>query len=53
MASTVYLVISVTTEKFVEFNGKYDDVDDQESLINIFTDLSLIASNEKTGCSNK
>ena len=42
MASTVYPVISETAEKFVDFNDKYHGAGDQESLANIFTDLSLI-----------
>jgi regulator of sigma D len=42
MASTVYPVISKTTEQFVDFNDKYDGADDQESLTNLHTDLSLI-----------
>jgi regulator of sigma D len=42
MASTVYPVISKTTEQFVDFNDKYDGADDQESLINLHKDLSLI-----------
>lgn len=43
VASTVYSVISATTEKFVEFNDKYDGADDEESITNLFTDLSPIA----------
>jgi regulator of sigma D len=42
MASTVYPVISKTTEQFVDFNDKYDGADDQESLTNLHKDLSLI-----------
>jgi regulator of sigma D len=42
VASTVYPVISKTTEQFVEFNDKYDGADDQESLTNLYKDLSLI-----------
>lgn len=42
VASTVYPVISETTEQFVDFNDKYDGADDQESLTNLYKDLSLI-----------
>jgi regulator of sigma D len=42
MASTVYPVISKTTEQFVDFNDKYDGADDQESLTNLHKDLSII-----------
>jgi regulator of sigma D len=42
VASNVYPVISKTTEQFVEFNDKYDGADDQESLTNLYKDLSLI-----------
>lgn len=42
VATTVYPVISKTTEEFVDFNDKYDGADDQESLTNLYKDLSLI-----------
>jgi regulator of sigma D len=42
VANTVYPVISKTTEQFVDFNDKYDGADDQESLTNLYKDLSLI-----------
>jgi regulator of sigma D len=42
VANSVYPMISKTTEKFVEFNDKYDGADDQESLTNLYKDLSLI-----------
>jgi regulator of sigma D len=42
VASAVYPVISKTTEQFVGFNDKYDGADDQESLTNLYNDLSLI-----------
>lgn len=42
VASTIYPVISKTTEQFVDFNDKYDGADDEESLTNLHKDLSLI-----------
>jgi regulator of sigma D len=42
VATSVYPVISKTTKQFVEFNDKYDGADDQESLTNLYKDLSLI-----------
>ena len=42
VANRVYPTISVTTEKFVEFNDKYDGVDDKESLSYLHQDLSTI-----------
>jgi regulator of sigma D len=42
VANIVYPVISKTTGQFVEFNDKYDGADDQESLTNLYKDLSLI-----------
>ena len=42
IATLVYPVISKTTGQFVEFNDKYDGADDQESLENLYKDLSLI-----------
>ena len=43
VANLVYPTISSTTEKFVEFNDKYDGVDDRESLAGLHQDLSLIS----------
>lgn len=42
IANRVYPSISSTTEKFVEFNDKYDGVDDKESLVGLHQDLSTI-----------
>ena len=42
VANRVYPVISSTTEKFVEFNDKYDGVDDKENLSGLHKDLSEI-----------
>lgn len=42
VANQVYPKISETTEKFVEFNDKYDGVDDKESLLGLRDDLSNI-----------
>ena len=42
IANTVYPTIAVTTEKIVEFNDKYDGVDDKESLVGLHEDLSKI-----------
>ncbi len=42
IANLVYPSISSTTEKFVEFNDKYDGVDDKESLVGLHQDLSKI-----------
>lgn len=39
VANRVYPKISETTEKFVEFNDKYDGVDDKESLLGLRADL--------------
>ena len=43
VATAVYPLISKTTDNFVAFNDKYDGADDQDSLTNLFKDLSLIA----------
>ncbi len=43
VANQVYPVISSTTEKIVEFNDKYDGVDDSESLQGLHDDLSAIS----------
>ena len=42
VANKVYPVISSTTEKFVEFNDKYDGIDDKENLSGLHKDLSEI-----------
>ncbi len=42
IANRVYPSISSTTEMFVEFNDKYDGVDDKESLAGLHKDLSRI-----------
>lgn len=42
IANRVYPAISVTTQKFVEFNDKYDGVDDIESFSSLHQDLSKI-----------
>lgn len=39
VANRIYPRITQTTEKFVEFNDKYDGVDDQESLQGLHHDL--------------
>ncbi len=38
----VYPSISRTTQLFVDFNDKYEGADEQESLTNLYTDLSSI-----------
>jgi regulator of sigma D len=43
IANVVYPLISKTTNKFLAFNDKYDGADDQDSLTNLYKDLSLIA----------
>lgn len=43
VANRVYPSISSTTEKFVDFNDKYDGVDDRESLTGLHQDLSIIS----------
>ena len=42
VADRVYPSISDTTQAFVEFNDKYDGVDEPESLGNLYSDLSSI-----------
>ena len=42
VADQVYPSISVTTQQIVDFNDKYDGVDDEESLVDLYRDLSLI-----------
>jgi regulator of sigma D len=42
VADRVYPLISGTTELFVDFNDKYDGVDEQEGLTDLYRDLSSI-----------
>ncbi len=42
VANQVYLSISASTEKIVEFNDKYEGADGQDSLTNLYKDLSAI-----------
>jgi regulator of sigma D len=42
VATAVYPMISQTTGQFVEFNDKYDGADDEESLTDLYKDLSAI-----------
>jgi regulator of sigma D len=42
VADRVYPSISVTTQLFVDFNDKYDGVDEEESLVDLYRDLSSI-----------
>jgi regulator of sigma D len=42
VADRVYPSISGTTQVFVEFNDKYDGVDEPDSLGNLYSDLSSI-----------
>ena len=42
VADRVYPSISVTTQVFVDFNDKYDGVDEPESLVDLYSDLSGI-----------
>ncbi len=42
IANEVYPVISRTTDYFVEFNDKYEGADDDESIIPLANDLSLV-----------
>jgi len=42
VADRVYPAISSTTQIFVDFNDKYDGVDEPESLTDLYTDLSSI-----------
>jgi len=40
IANRVYPSISSTTDHIVDFNDKYDGADNQESLVNLYKDLS-------------
>ncbi len=42
VANRVYPSISDSTQLFVDFNDKYDGVDEPESLTNLYSDLSSI-----------
>jgi regulator of sigma D len=42
VADRVYPTISGTTELFIDFNDKYEGVDEPESLVNLYRDLSSI-----------
>ena len=42
IANRVYPSISASTQKFIEFNDKYDGVDDTESFSGLHKDLSII-----------
>ena len=42
IADEVYPVISRTTDYFVEFNDKYDRADDEDSLLPLANDLSMV-----------
>ena len=42
IADEVYPVISRTTDYFVEFNDKYDGADDEDSLLPLANDLSMV-----------
>lgn len=42
IANRVYPAISASTQKFIEFNDKYDGVDDIESFAGLHKDLSII-----------
>lgn len=42
IANRVYPAISASTQKFIEFNDKYDGVDDIESFTGLHKDLSII-----------
>lgn len=42
IASEIYPVISRTTYNFVEFNDKYEGADDDDSIIPLAQDLSMI-----------
>ena len=42
IANDIYDTIARTTDFFVEFNDKYEGADDQESLIPLQSDLSLV-----------
>ena len=42
VADRVYPAISATTQLFVDFNDKYEGADDDESVTNLYRDLSHI-----------
>ncbi len=42
VADRVYPLISGTTQLFVDFNDKYEGVDEPESLTNLYNDLSSL-----------
>jgi regulator of sigma D len=42
VADSVYPLISGTTQLFVDFNDKYEGIDEPESLTNLYRDLSSI-----------
>ncbi len=42
IANSVYPSISSTTEYFVDFNDKYDGADGQDSLVDLYKDLSSV-----------
>jgi len=42
IANRVYPSISSTTDHIVDFNDKYDGADNQESLVNLYKDLSAV-----------
>ena len=42
IADRVYPAISGTTQLFVDFNDKYEGVDEPEGLVNLYSDLSSI-----------
>ena len=52
VADRVYPSISGTTQVFVEFNDKYDGVDEPESLGNLYSDLSLRLARQWPNASN-
>ena len=42
VADSLYPLISGTTQLFVDFNDKYEGIDEPESLTNLYRDLSSI-----------
>ncbi len=42
VADRVYPLISGTTQLFVDFNDKYEGIDEKDSLTNLYRDLSSI-----------
>ena len=42
VADRAYPTISETTQLFVDFNDKYEGIDEPESLLNLYSDLSSI-----------